>query len=234
MNKNNIDNFNEEFLIKKAAMLLAEKDNELFDLLEKDNTITNPSQDELDRKIYSLINERLGSKKTKSLEQKRFRKLMIKVAVLVFILSAGFVIPFITVDAFREKVLNFYIENFDTHASFKPKEENPFMEFKVGYIPEGYVESDEYKSQNLYAITFYNQDNRMIDITLFDDEASFNVDTENCQKYNITIKNKNGYIYRKPDSIILVFKFHENSIAIGSNDNNLDNDELKKIADSIK
>jgi len=234
VNKNNIDNFNEEFLIKKAAMLLAEKDNELFDLLEKDNTITNPSQDELDRKIYSLINERLGSKKTKSLEQKRFRKLMIKVAVLVFILSAGFVIPFITVDAFREKVLNFYIENFDTHASFKPKEENPFMEFKVGYIPEGYVESDEYKSQNLYAITFYNQDNRMIDITLFDDEASFNVDTENCQKYNITIKNKNGYIYRKPDSIILVFKFHENSIAIGSNDNNLDNDELKKIADSIK
>lgn len=234
MNKNNIDNFNEEFLIKKAAISLAEKDNELFDLLEKDNTITNPAQDELDRKIYSMINEKLGSKKSKSIEQKRLRKLMIRVAILVIILSAGFVIPFITVDAFREKVLNFYIENFDTHASFKPKEENPFMDFKVGYIPEGYVESDEFKSQNLYAITFYNQDNRMIDITLFDDEASFNVDTENCEEYNVTINKKNGYIYRKPDSIILIFKFHENSIAIGSNDNNLDNDELKKIAESIK
>lgn len=234
MNKNDYDDFELEFLIKKAAISLAEKDSELFDMLEKDDTIINPNQDELDKKIYAMIDEHFKMNDAKTVKQKKLKNLIYKVAVFVVILSSGFIIPFITVDAFRERVINFYIENFDTHASFKPKEESPFMDFEVGYTPEGYIEGDEFKSQNLYAITFYNQDNYMIDITLFNNEASFNVDIENCEKYNITVKNKNGYIYRKQGSVMLIFKFHDNSIAIGSNNDNLSNEELLKIAESIK
>ncbi|MGD9569510.1 MAG: DUF4367 domain-containing protein [Sedimentibacter sp.] len=56
---------------------------------------------------------------------------------------------------------------------------------------------------------------------------------ENCEKYNVSIKNKNGYIYRKTDSVSLVFKFHDKSIVIIGN-NSLSNEELIKIAESIK
>lgn len=234
MNKGSIDNFNEDFIIKKAALSLVEKDNEILNMLEKDDTIINPNQDELDRKIYSMINERLGNKNTKSIKQNKLKKLMTRVAVFALILTSGFAIPFITVDAFREEILNFYIENFNTHSSFKPKEENPFMDFKVGYIPEGYVESDEIKAPSFYSLTFYNKENNIIDITLYDNRTSFNADTENCEKYNIVINNKNGYIYRKPGSTILIFKFHENSIVITSNNDALTNEELIKVACSIK
>ncbi|MEL7648743.1 MAG: DUF4367 domain-containing protein [Sedimentibacter sp.] len=234
MNRNHTDNFNDDFLIKKAALSLVEKDNEMFDLLDKDDTIINPSQDELDKKIYSMINERLGEKTTKLIKQKKFKKLISKVAILVLLLTSGFAIPFITVDAFREKIINFYIENFDSHASFMPKEESPFNDFKVGYIPEGYLENDEIKTPSFYSLTYYNKENYLIDVTLYDSKSSFNVDIENCEKYNITVNNKNGYIYRKPGSTILIFKFHENSIVITSTNDSLTNEELIKIADSIK
>lgn len=234
MNKENIDNFNEDFLIKKAALSLVEKDNELFDLLEKDETIINPNQDELDKKVYSMINEQLGKKNTRLLKQHKLKKLLLKVAAFVLVMTSGFVIPFITVDAFREKVLNFYIENFDTHASFKPKDEdNPFMDFKADYIPEGYTKSDEIKTPSFYSLTFYNKDNYLIDITLYDNKSSFNVDTENCEKYNITINSKNGYIYRKQGSTLLIFQFHGNSIVITSTNDALTNEELIEIAESI-
>ncbi|MGD9569515.1 MAG: hypothetical protein AB7V48_14590 [Sedimentibacter sp.] len=53
MSKNNYgdyDDYELEFLIKKAAIALAEKDGELFDMLEKDDTIINPNQDYLIKK----------------------------------------------------------------------------------------------------------------------------------------------------------------------------------------
>lgn len=235
MNENNIKNFNEDFLIKKAAISLAEKDTELFDLLDNDNTIINPNQEELDKKIYSMINEHLGNNNAKSIEQKRLKKRIFKVTAFVLILISGFIIPFVTVDAFREKIINFYIETFDTHTSFKPKEEKEESKtFTVEYIPKGYNESDVFKAPGIYSITFYNQVNKMIDITLYNEESSFNIDTENCEKHNITIKNKNAYIYRKFSSTALIFKIHENSIVISSNDESLSNEELIKIAESIK
>lgn len=234
MNKNHTDNYKEDFLIKKAALSLVEKDNEMFDLLEKDDSIINPNQDELDKKIYSMINERLGENNAKLLKQKKLKKLISKVAILVLLLTSGFAIPFITVDAFRERIINFYIENFDSHASFMPKEESPFNDFIVGYIPEGYLENDEIKTPSFYSLTYYNSENYMIDVTLYDSKSSFNVDIENCVSYNIIVNNKNGYIYRKPGSTILIFKFHENSIVITSTNDDLTNEELIKIANSIK
>jgi hypothetical protein len=236
MNKDNIDNFNEDFLIKKAALSLVEKDSQLFDLLEKNDSIINPNQDELDKKIYSMINEHLGKKNTKLIKQHNLKKLMLRIAVFVLVLTSGFVIPFITVDAFREKVVNFYIEHFDSHASFKPKEDNDklFMQFEVDYIPQGYTEGDAFETIDLYSVTYFNKLNKMIDITLYYSESSFNIDAENCEVSNLVVNNNAAYIYRKTGFVALVFKYHGNSIVISSNDETLTNEELLKIAESIK
>jgi len=66
----------------------------------------------------------------------------------------------------------------------------------------------------------------MIDIALYDQNASFSIDTENCEKYNIIINYNNGYIYRKPGTVTMIFKFHGNSIVISGNDDALSNEEL--------
>lgn len=234
MKYNNNDNFNEEFIIKKAALSLVEKDNELLDLLEKDTTIVNPNQDELDKKILSMINEKFGKKNTKQIKRQKLKKLLLKVSIFILVLITGFIIPFTTVDAFREKVLNLYIELFDTHTSFKPKEDDIFMEFKVDYIPEEYTKSDEIKTPSFYSLIFHNKGSNMIDITLYDNESSFNVDSEEYEKYNVHINNKDSYIYRKDTANITIFEFHGNSVIINSNDNTLSNETLIKIAESIK
>jgi len=85
MNKNDNYNFNDDFLLKKAALSLAEKDIELFDKLEKGNTIINPKQDELDKKVYALINEHFINDNAKLLKQKKWLILhsMIKMHHLV-------------------------------------------------------------------------------------------------------------------------------------------------------
>jgi len=231
MKNTNNDNFNEDFLIKKAALSLVEKDNELFDLLENDTTIVNPSQDELDKKIHSMINEKLSKKNAKQI---KIKKQLFRVAIIVLVMISGFIVSFTTVDAFREKVLNLYIEIFDTHSSFKPKEDDIFREFKVNYIPEGYTKIDEIKTPSFYSLIFNNKENNMIDITLYDNKSSFNVDSEEYEKYNVHINNKDSYIYRKDTTNITIFEFHGNSIIINSNDNALSNETLIKIAESIK
>ncbi|MEL7672060.1 DUF4367 domain-containing protein [Methanobacterium sp.] len=232
-NNNYINNeLNEDFLLRKIATSLVEKDSLLFDELQNDETIVNPLQDDLDKRISAIINDK-SNKEQNVKNYNNVKKTLIKAAVIIFVISSGFVISFTTVDAFRVKVLNYYIENFDTHASFMPKEEKPFMVFKVGYIPVGYLENDEFKSASSYALTYYNQENNMIAITLYDSETVFNVDTENCERYDITINNQNGYIFRKPGTLILVFKFYENSIVISSNDDKLTNEEFIRIAKSI-
>ncbi len=228
--KNN--ELNEDFLLKRIAVSMVEKDSLLFDELQNDETIINPLQDDLDRRISKILNDHF--RKDQNLKNlSKVKKTLIKAAVIIFIISSSFVISFTTVDAFRIKVLNYYIENFDTHVSFKPKEEeSPFMDFRVGYLPEGYIESDEIKTPSFYSLTFFKE-NYMLDFSLYDSQSTFNVDSENCERYNIIINKQNGYIFRKPGSIILVFKFHGNSIVISSTEDNLTNEELVKIAESI-
>lgn len=235
MSKDNFSNEKIDFLIKKAVTSSIEKDTEIFDMFDRDKTTLDPNKDVLDKKIYAMIDEHFDKVDTNRTKRNKFRKLTIKVALFVLILSSGFIIPFITVDAFREMVINFYIENFDTHTSFVPKEENEsYSSFNVEYLPKGYVESDESKTSNLQSQIFYNNKKSIIKVSLYDDTTSFNIDTEDSQTYNIIINNNNGYIFRKDDSVIMVFKFHDSSIVITSDDPFMINEELIKIAKSIK
>lgn len=235
MNKENFDNFNEEFIIKKAALSLVEKDNELFDLLEKDDTIINPNQEELDKKIYSMINEYSDKKNTKLKKKYKFKRLMLKVVIFVLVLTSGFVIPFITVDAFREKILNYYIEKFETHSSFTPKEETEETTIiAVEYIPKGYELRDETKAPNYHSFTYYNYNNKIFNIKLYNNDTTFSLDSEDCEEYTVNINREIGYIFRKTGYVTLLFRHSNHSIIISSNDDTTTNEELIKIAESIK
>lgn len=236
MNKDNKNDFSEDFLIKKAALSLVEKDNALFDSLEKDDTIVNPNQDELDKKVYSMIEEHLGKKSKKLYKKNKLKKLMLKIAVFILILTSGFIIPFFTVDAFREKVLNFYIENFNTHTTFTPNEDiYSYVNLEnITYLPEGFNLTDEYKTQSSITYIFNNSINKMINITFYEHDTSFSVDTENSEMFSLSINNENAYIYRKEGLVTLIFKYHGNPIIIYSNsDATITNEELIKIAESI-
>ncbi len=232
MNVNNKKSYDENFILKKIAISLAEEDSRLFDELENDNTIINPKQEELDKRILTMINEHFNqeSKINKIVSSK---KQLMKVAIIVLVVLIGFIIPFTTVDEFRLKVLNFFIDNSETYSSFTPSDENTLDSIVIGYIPEGYKLTDKYKTSSSVLMSYIKYNNNTIDITFYNHDTTVSVDTENCERYIVNVNNENGYIYKKTNYVIFLYKFHGDTITIQSNDN-LSNNELLKIADSIK
>ncbi|HKM01584.1 MAG TPA: hypothetical protein VJ083_05980, partial [Sedimentibacter sp.] len=91
--------FNDEYgeiLLRKAAILLSEEDEKIYDKLRDDETIVNPNQEELDKKILGMI-------KNYEKKDKRKRNLMLlkrvalKAAIFIAVLTIGFAITFTTV-----------------------------------------------------------------------------------------------------------------------------------------
>lgn len=223
----------DEFFLSKLLISIAEKDTRLFDKLEKENII-NPKQDELDLNIEKIINE-YSTKQQKKRKYKKLISIITKVAVFLIIVTVGFAVSFVTVDAFRVKVLNFYIEKFQTHTQFIPFDGNGSelaLSFSVGHMPEGFELEDRFVSEAIVAETYYNSAGYMIDVTLHDRNSSISVNSENAEQTIVKVNSETGYIYKRPDMSIMVFKFFGNTIVISSNAV-LSVEELLKIAESI-
>lgn len=223
----------DEFFLSKMLVSIAEKDTKLFDKLEKEDVI-NPKQDELDLQIKKIINE-YSNKQQKNRKYKTLTSIINKVAVFLIIITVGFSVSFVTVDAFRAKVLNFYIERFQTHTQFMPYQENNLelaLSFGIGYMPEGFELDDRLVSEAMVAETYFDTDGNMINVTLHDRDASISVNSENAEQTIVKVNKETGYIYKRPDMSIMVFKFFGNTIVISSNVV-LTVEELLKIAESI-
>lgn len=233
-NNCNIKLIDDNFDLRNAVNSLAEKDKSLFDELSADNTIVNPNQTELDNRISAIIGEHFN-KESKIKKSKKLKKSIQKVAVFILILSVSFIVPFTTVDAFRTKVLNFYIDNSKTHSSFTPTEEKDNSDpIAVEYMPNGYTLEDKYKTAAFFTITYINQKNNFIDVVFYDHDTTISIDTEDSQKLDLSINNEKAYIFRKSNSVSMLFKLQGNTITIQSDDDNLSNEELMKITKKIK
>ncbi|MGD9566819.1 MAG: DUF4367 domain-containing protein [Sedimentibacter sp.] len=224
----------DEFILSKLLISIAEKDTKLFEELEKENII-NPKQDELDLQVKKIINE-YSNKQQKNRKYKMIRNIITKVAVFLIIVTVGFSVSFVTVDAFRVKVLNFYIEKFQTHTQFMPYQENNSelaLSFSVGYMPGGFELDDRLVSEAMVSETYFDIAGNMINVTLHDRDASISVNSENAEQTIVKVNNdETGYIYKRPDMSIMVYKFFGNTIVISSNIV-LTVEELLKIAESI-
>lgn len=239
MNSNN-NYFKEEYgelLLRRAAILSAEEDKEIYNKFFNDDCIVNPNHKELDSKILKMIkNYEIDMKRKRTLM--KLKKITAKAAIFIVIFVIGFFITFSTVDAFKIMVINFFIEQKEKFTLLSLTENNPSPvpselteRYYPHYLPEGYEILNTFVNENKVEISYINKNNEIINYGYFGIDATAGIDTENRTETSVLINGMQGYIYSKNNHKILVFTTEDYIFVI---DGFISQDEIIKIAESIK
>lgn len=232
--------FNDEYgeiLLRKAAILLSEEDEKIYDKLRDDETIVNPNQEELDKKILGMI-------KNYEKKDKRKRNLMLlkrvslKAAIFIAVFTIGFAITFTTVDAFKITVINFIIEQKEKFSLISLSENNNISvptelneKYFPHYLPEGYEINSTFINDGGVEISYINKNDEIFIYSYFDKNSKAGINTENTTETSVLINGLEGSIFSKDGYRILVFKSDEYIFII---EGHIEKEEIIKIAKSIK
>jgi len=234
------NSFNDEYgeiLLRKAAILLSEEDEKIYDELRDDESIVNPNQEELDKKILGMIkNYEKKEKRKKNL--RLLKKVALKAAVFIAILTIGFAVTFSTVEAFKVTVLNFIMEQKEKFSLISLSEDNNSdvttklnEKYYPYYLPEGYEIESTFITDIGVEIFYVNKNNEIISYSYFGKDATTGLDTENRTETTVLVNGLSGSIFSKNGHRTLVFKSDEHIFII---EGHIAQEEIIKIAESIK
>lgn len=234
------NSFNDEYgeiLLKKAAILLSEEDEKIYDELRDDESIVNPNQEELDKKMLGMIK----SYEKKEKRKQNFillRKVALIAAVFISVLTIGFAITFTTVEAFKVTVINFIIEKKEKFSLISLSENNNISvpteldeKYYPHYLPENYEIKSIFVNDSGVDIAYINKNNEVIYYSYFDKNSKAGIDTENTKEIIVFINGFKGSIFSKDEYRILVFESNEYVFIIEAH---IGQEEIIKIAESIK
>jgi len=237
MVKNSFNDEYGELLLRKAAILLCEEDEKIYDKLQNDESIFNPNQEELDEKILGMI--KIYEKKEKKRRNRiRLRKITSRAAIFISIIMISLAITFTTVEAFRITVLNLIIEQGKKYSLISLSENDNidlpkelYGIYYPYYLPDGYKIKNTFVSDGLVEITFVNINNDVINYSYFDKNAKTGIDTENTIETKVLINGLEGSIFSKDEHRILVFRLENNLFII---EGNITQEEIIKVGENIK
>jgi hypothetical protein len=232
--------FNDEYgeiLLRKAAILLSEEDEKIYDKLRDDETIVNPNQEELDKKILGMI-KNYEKKKKRKRNLMLLKRVSLKAAIFVAVLTIGFAITYTTVDAFKITVINFIIEQKEKFSLISLSENNNISvptelneKYFPRYLPEGYEINSTFINDGGVEISYINKNGEIFIYSYFDKNSKAGIDTENTTETSVLINGLEGSIFSKDGYRILVFKSDEYIFII---EGHIEKEEIIKIAKSIK
>ncbi len=232
--------FNDEYgeiLLRKAAILLSEEDEKIYDKLRDDETIVNPNQEELDKKILGMI-KNYEKKKKRKRNLMLLKRVSLKAAIFVAVLTIGFAITYTTVDAFKITVINFIIEQKEKFSLISLSENNNISvptelneKYFPRYLPEGYEINSTFINDGGVEISYINKNGEIFIYSYFDKNSKAGIDTENKTETSVLINGLEGSIFSKDGYRILVFKSDEYIFII---EGHIEKEEIIKIAKSIK
>lgn len=235
-----MNSFNDEYgeiLLRKAAILLSEEDKKTYDKLRDDETIVNPNQEGLDKKILGMI-KKYEKKEKRKRKLRLIKKVTLKAAVLIAVLMVGFAVTFSTVEAFRVTVINFIIEQKEKFSLISLSENNNISvpteldeKYYPHYLPKGYEINSTFTNDSGVEISYINKNNEIINYSYFDKNTKAGIDTENTTETSVFINGIKGSIFSKNRYRTLVFKLDEYIFII---EGHIEQEEIIKIAESIK
>lgn len=190
------------------------------------NTPVHEFSDEFNRKMEKMIKKHF-SQKTK----KRVAVIMIAAVLLI----CGFSM---SISAIREPILKFFVETYEKFSSItfgvQDDCENtilPIEKCEIGYIPDGF-NLDTYMEIGDGYLWTYNDGTNYIKINQFlISDYSLNVDTENTNYSEILINGYGGITFENKGCVNIIFSDDKYCYDIFGN---IEYDEIKKIAESIK
>lgn len=181
------------------------------------------------KKLFNLYHRKIITKKIPVYAKR------VAVFFILFIMVSGVTIS--SVQALRVRFLNYIMSITQTNTEINLKDDDisgdsystDYITFD--YIPEGFKldESNVYEENDLY-ISF-KKDNFNFDLTVYSNDNTLNIDTEDANVRNIKINNCDGIVSEKDDIVIIFWYNDERSYVLSGN---FDVDKMYKIAENIK
>lgn len=170
---------------------------------------------------------------------RRMRKLSARAAVFAVILVASMTVVTLSVDAFRIRVFNFFLEKNESFSEIEFAENETNQEvpdikldsyYYLAYLPSGY----QYEKYTVVGDGITIEYTNGKDIITFDQDKSgayYQLDTEDSEVHEVVIGEKSGRLIIKEERAMLFWTDGENSfLIIGL----LAEQEIIKMANSIE
>ena len=179
------------------------------------------------KKHNKIIHEIIYGKQEKA--EHKISKGTVKVLLIAAILLA-FATTVFAIPTSREYI----IEKFFNHSSYNVKEIykiNSIESFEINYIPDGFVVTDEYKSNYFYSSIYTNKEFHFcIEKHAINTYVGFDTEKYDCE--NILINGIDGLFYISENFDKGIIFNNANYIFVISG--NIEKDELVKIAQNLR
>ncbi len=156
------------------------------------------------------------------------------VATIFLALAITASVSIVSVEAWRIKVFNLFIDKKDTHSDIRFDEvEGSYYQIQniaFNYIPDGFIPEVRQSEPNSIYIRF-KKENKYFSFTLQDVNGSLSIDTENAEIKNIIINNQEGILSKNKNVIILLWHKDDSLYMLTGN---IDEQEIIKIGENIK
>jgi len=208
-------------------------------LLEENERLKNDPEfavpESLDRRCLTLINREFSRSKRKR-AAKTASKLITRVAVVFLAVSLAFAVPFMAVEAFRIKTLNFIVNMFDTHCSITltPSSTGELTgKPELTWIPEGFELDEEHSDED--SMRYEHENGTYFRYSIDTTKTNFNIDTENADFVKeISLSGTKATLSVKGKLTSLVWFDYQNNVSCMISAEGLNHNVVKKIAENVK
>lgn len=205
---------------------------------EKDKVDQVQISKSLDDWFEGFINKREKEKQRRKW-LKRIRSYSGRAAMFILVLIGVSTVVTMSVEAFRIRILNYFIEKTESYTEFKVDEvvdgqNAPKLDldqyYYLTYLPEGYT-YDCHQIVGDVVILRYSNGTDIIIFTQENTGSAYHLDTEDAEMKEVPIRDSSGYLIVKDDASILFWNEKSMDFMINGN---LEPNELIKIAESLK
>lgn len=242
----------DKYMDAVLAMLMdeyAEAEAEVLLQKSKEEISEEDVPEELDQKCQALIRRKFAQKRRRH-ALKVVGNISRRVAAFAIVLLGAFSALFLTVDAVRTPVINFYLKNMGNHSvltvgqsgqrSMQESTGSGLVDVMVDglmeLLPAGYsLEEGHFDENGVGFAYFTNKEKSDINFNVMNGSSFFAVDTENCDRCERLLGTGiEGYYIEKGDRKAVVWLNSSNSKIFTLASSALGKDSLLEIANTLQ
>jgi hypothetical protein len=170
---------------------------------------------------------------------KKIRTYSSRTAVFILVLIGAFTLVTMSVEAFRVRIFNYFMEKNESYTEFRVDEvvdgqSTPQLDidqyYYPTYLPEDYTYDSYQVGGDIVMLSYSNSEDTII-FTQGSTGSAYHVDTEDAEMKEVPIGNTSGYLIDKNDGSTLFWNDNDRDFMINGN---LEPNELIKIAESLE
>lgn len=236
---------NEDNFFRLAGQMISEEELAEFEKSQQEAPELPP---ELAAKFHKQNRELIERSFKKKKYRLIFRRMAQAAAALMICVGASGTALYVTVDAARDSINNFFLEQFEDHAVVKPDNGTDDLDensgcavpddwegpVTPGWVPERYTDVEKIEAEGTYGL-FYSSSQKKdyLIIYIISEKSELNIDIEDMELYaETTVQNVPAKIYIKKDNTQLSILFTKNNLTIRIR-GNLTESEAKEIAENM-